>query len=301
MTEHVFHSHCCRADGSHWAEGDPSLRFPWWSFSKTVIAILAMKLTEEGVLDLDAPLPDLPVTMRQLLTHRSGLANYGALPAYHAAVAAGEPPWPRQVILERVLALGPLFAPDEGWSYSNIGYMLAVEHLERITGHSLAEIFDTRIARPLALESARFAATAEDFAALPWLPPQGYHPGWVYHRCLTGSAQDAAQLLHALFTGEMLTPDTLAEMRIRQPLGGVIEHRPWTTHGYAIGLMSGEMRAVGHAAGHSGAGPFSVCAVYHFPDMAMPTTVASFTNGHNEAPVEFRATHIALRLTSPQR
>ena len=57
--------------------------------------------------------------------------------------------------------------------------------------------------------------------------------------------------------------------------------------------MSGAVDGVGDAAGHSGGGPFSVSAVYHFPDRPDPLTVACFANGANEGVAEFAAVKIA--------
>ncbi len=61
-----------------------------------------------------------------------------------------------------------------------------------------------------------------------------------------------------------------------------------------LGLMYGSMGASGRAAGHSGAGPSSVNAVYHFPDVDIPITVASFTNRRDEGLAEFEAARLAL-------
>jgi hypothetical protein len=59
--------------------------------------------------------------------------------------------------------------------------------------------------------------------------------------------------------------------------------------------MSGTMDGLGRSLGHSGGGPFSVNAVYHFPDRPDPVTVACFTDGTDEGAAEFAARDIALR------
>ena len=74
-------------------------------------------------------------------------------------------------------------------------------------------------------------------------------------------------------------------------LGGTLPGRPWTRHGYGVGLMVGEIRDIGRALGHTGGGPFSTNAVYHVPDMSI--TVAAFTDAEDPAPVEFEAASIA--------
>jgi hypothetical protein len=74
-----------------------------------------------------------------------------------------------------------------------------------------------------------------------------------------------------------------------QPLGGALPGRPWTECGYGLGVMSGSWGAAGRVIGHTGGGPFSVNAVYHFPDMDQPLTVASFTDGQEEGIAEHAA------------
>src|SRR5579884_4019976 len=92
--------------------------FPWWSFTKTVLAAAALRLVEAGKLELDAPRPHKPYTLRQLLLHRAGVSNYGALKAYHEAVARGEDAWPRARLLEAAAADELEFEPGARWNYS---------------------------------------------------------------------------------------------------------------------------------------------------------------------------------------
>jgi len=47
------------------------------------------------------------------------------------------------------------------------------------------------------------------------------------------------------------------------------------------------------AIGHSGAGPGSVCAVYHFADRPTPCTVAAFAAGEDEGKPEHEAVRLA--------
>lgn len=77
-------------------------------------------------------------------------------------------------------------------------------------------------------------------------------------------------------------------------LGEAIPGRPWTFYAYGLGLMAGKMGEIGSAIGHSGSGPFCVNAVYHFPDLDPPITVAAFTDGIEEGRAEFEAVRLAL-------
>jgi D-alanyl-D-alanine carboxypeptidase len=293
MPQTEFHAYWIVADGTEGECGDVTARFPYWSFTKTVIAICALKLCEDGVIDLDARLDDENYTLRQLLNHTAGLPDYGALPEYRRGVAADETPWPREKLLGAVLAKGPLFAAGEGWSYSNVGYMLAREQIEAASGLSFARLVTDLVCRPLGLTSIELATTRDQFSHLYWKAGKHYHPGWVYHGCLVGTAEDAARLLHGLFSGKLLSAAMFEQMLSRHPLGGAMAGRPWTDCGYGLGLMTGSMGDNGRAIGHSGGGPFSVNAAYHFLDRDIPVTVACFTNGEDEGKAEFQAARFA--------
>src|SRR5262245_49600379 len=65
---------------------------PWWSFSKTALATAALKLVAGGHCHLDQRIGSQPYKLRQLLQHRAGVPNYGALTSYHVAVRRGEKP-----------------------------------------------------------------------------------------------------------------------------------------------------------------------------------------------------------------
>ena len=75
---------------------------PWWSFIKTVLAATALSLVRDGLIRLDDPVLDQPFTLRQLLRHEAGLADYGELAQYHAAVSNNEPAWPANEMMQRL-------------------------------------------------------------------------------------------------------------------------------------------------------------------------------------------------------
>ena len=293
MSDKAFHWSWSTREGHQDASAQVTARFPYWSFTKTVIAICALKLSEIGVVELDTHLEGEAYTLRQLLQHTAGIADYGQIADYHRDVAAQQLPWPREKLLAAVREKGTLFPPGGGWAYSNVGYMLAREHIESASGQRFADLLEKLIVTPLGLQSVELATTQKQFASLHWQAAAQYHPGWVYHGCLTGTANDAAKILHALFSGELLSETLREQMLVRYPLGGVIPGRPWTECGYSLGLMSGKVEQGIRAIGHSGAGPFCVNAVYHFPDRDDPITVACFTKGADEGLAEFYATRLA--------
>jgi len=207
-----IHSAAILPDGTRRAYGASSARFPWWSFTKTALAICAMRLVEEGLLALDAPRPGKPYTLSQLLQHRAGVPNYGGLESYHKAVARGDTPWPRDTLLDAVGGDRLDFAPGTGWAYSNVGYMFVSEAIEAATGLKAGSALHRFVLAPLELSSIEWAHGASDFSDIHWPDGRNYHPGWVYHGCLKGTASDAARLLHALFHGDLLRRESLAAM-----------------------------------------------------------------------------------------
>lgn len=268
--------------------------FPWWSFSKTVLSICALRLVEEELLELDTPRPGKPFTLRQLLQHRAGVPDYGKLRSYHEAVARGDVPWSRDRMLAEVEADRLEFTPGSGWTYSNVGYMLVGEAIEEATGKGLARALHHHVLGPLQVSSARLAAGPSDFGDLYWPAIRSYDPGWVYHGCLIGTPLDAAKILDALFGGKILRSSTLQAMLDEHLLGGPLPGRPWTSCGYGLGLMAGTMGAAGRAIGHSGGGPFCVNAVYHFPDLPVRVTIAVFADGDDQGVAEAEAMRLAL-------
>jgi CubicO group peptidase (beta-lactamase class C family) len=264
---------------------------PWWSFTKTILAAAALLLVRDGRLALDRPMASRPFTLRQLLQHRAGLAEYGVLAAYHEAVARGDEPWPVSELLERADAGRLRYEPGQGWGYSNIGYLLVRELIEETTGDDLGTAISRLVLRPLGIDGARIVRTKPELAGVAMGTASSYHPGWVYHGLAVGPLRDAALLLDRLMTGPLLPPDLLEAMHQAHPISGEPNsRRPWIRPGYGLGLMSGIITSRGlKVVGHTGGGPGSVIAVYHQPDAAPRPTAAALAFGDDPAGVEEKA------------
>ncbi len=87
---------------------------PWWSFTKTVLAATALTLVRDRRLALDAALPETTCTLRQLLRHEAGLADYGELPEYHAAVANHKAAWSVDEMMQRLDGARLRYDPGAG-------------------------------------------------------------------------------------------------------------------------------------------------------------------------------------------
>src|SRR5262245_2263526 len=146
------------ADLEHDVRNTPETIFEAGSVSKQFTALGVQLLAGEGKLSLDDPvrkyipeLPDygVPLTIRHLLTHTSGLRDWGSIESI-----AG---WPRTTreythahvldIVSRQKSLN--FNPGTNWSYSNTGFNLAAIIVARVSGMPFAEFEQQRIFSPL--------------------------------------------------------------------------------------------------------------------------------------------------------
>jgi D-alanyl-D-alanine carboxypeptidase len=274
----------CVTDGD--LVGDRSAPLvPWWSVGKTSLAACALLLVADGRLDLDRPAHRRGFTLRQLLQHTSGLDCYTERTDYTSAVDRREQPWHEHDLLTSVDNAPPLFDPGQGWCYSNTGYFLVRRLIEQATGADIEAALKTLVFAPLGISNARLARDRADLRQCVWGHEDEFHPGWVYSGLLIGPAEDAAMLMHRLFTGALLPASLHDVMRERRALD-VLPDRPWRSAGYGLGLMIDIASPLGVCIGHTGQGPDSVAAVYHFPDLDPPRTVAAFAPTDDQAVAE---------------
>lgn len=83
------------------------------------------------------------ITVHHLLTHRSGLPDHAlSVPYLNAVLADPTHRWTRSEQLALAMSLGvPLFAPGRDYRYSDTGYLLLGEMIERRTGQALGPAF----------------------------------------------------------------------------------------------------------------------------------------------------------------
>jgi len=234
---------------------------PWWSFTKTILAIALLRLSEVGRINLDEAVSGRQFTPAQLLRHEAGLPDYGALEAYHADVAACRAPWSIEKLMAAVEADRLRYKPGRGWAYSNIGYWWVARLIEQTADRPLAEALTDLVFGPAELTTARLATVPTDLADVSMGDASGYHPGWVYHGLAVGTVTDAAWLLLLLLRGALVNERTLS--RMHQPIA-LPQFRSdlYPDPAYAMGLMLRATNPLDHPIGHTGGGPGSQIAVY---------------------------------------
>lgn len=132
---------------------DIRTRYSINSISKAFTAVAILRLAERGLLDLKAPvgqyLPEFSapwgasVTLHHLLSHSAGLPREAGLSATSEQTLAEQ--------LNAVASLELLFAPGSAYGYSNAGYIVLGNVLERVAGADYAEIIHREVIAPARL------------------------------------------------------------------------------------------------------------------------------------------------------
>jgi len=153
------------ADLEHDVPNTAETIFESGSLAKQFTALAILLLAKEGKLSLDdqvrkhiPELPDygVPLTIRHMLTHTSGLRDWGSV-----ASIAGAPRTSREYTHGHVLDIvsrqkGLNFTPGTQYSYSNTGYNLSAIIVSRLSGMSFAEFSKKRIFEPLGMTNTQW-------------------------------------------------------------------------------------------------------------------------------------------------
>lgn len=222
------------------------------SISKQFTAAAILLLQRDGKLSLDDHVSRYvsgitggdTITIRQLLSHTSGLQDYW--PQDYSFKAMATPVTPRRIV-DR-WARKPLdFAPGMQWQYSNTGYVVAGMIVEQVAHRPLLDFLQSRIFAPLGI-----TAYDQDLAIGPGFP-QGYgraalgpvrlvEPaahGWLFAAGeLSMSARGLATWDIARLDRTVLTP---ADWAVQET---PVKLADGTTNGYGLGVFTGS--ANGH-------------------------------------------------------
>lgn len=145
------------------------------SVSKTLFAATLMSLMERHGIHPDTTLgvllpeerdrlPNIDdITVRQVLSHTSGIANFLEVSLVLALFNRPERTWTNRECYEHALGLQPAFDPGEGWSYSNTNYVLAGWIIEAITGRPHEDALHETLVAPLGMSSTSYTPDAFDF------------------------------------------------------------------------------------------------------------------------------------------
>jgi len=248
------------------------------SLSKPVFAYAVLRMADRGEWDLDQPLWEIleyerlahderarRITTRQVLTHTTGLPNWGGTPLEFNS------------------------DPGERWNYSGEGFVYLQRAVEKKTGLTLEEIGRREVFEPLGMSSShyRWIPAYDSLAAIPHdelgdparrrTPESGNAAG-----SLHTTASDYARFVAAVMRGEGLAPETRAAMLSRGAdltgagWGDDAEAKAHLFWGLGWGLSDGRR---GESFWHWGDQGTARCFVVAYPETG--DGLVYFTNSEN--------------------
>ncbi|MDR2994010.1 MAG: beta-lactamase family protein [Bacillus cereus] len=250
-------------------------RFRIGSVTKTFTATTVLQLVGENRVKLDDSiekwLPGLiqgngydgnQITIRQLLNHTSGIADY--LKSKDADIMNSKKTYTAEEIVKIGLSLPPDFSPGKDWLYSNTGYVILGMLIEKITGNSYAEEIEKRIIEPLDLPNTFLPGNS------PVIPGKNHARGYMkiddkgelkdmtdYNPSLANAAgdmisntDDLNKFFSSLLGGKLLKERELKEMLTTVPVEG-----KGVGDGYGLGIYETKLPNGVSVWGHGGAIP----------------------------------------------
>jgi CubicO group peptidase (beta-lactamase class C family) len=252
-------------------EPDDNTQYRIGSLTKTFIAVLVMRLRDEGRLDLADPLgrhldagAAADATIAQLLSHTAGLPSETPGPWWERS--------PGELRPGLADILGPAPHPaGRLFHYSNPGYGLLGALVARVRGHGWEQALRREILAPLGMTRTTVSPEpphARGFAVHPWADVMQLEPAdgtglMAPAGELWSTAADLCRFAAFLLDGDdrVLAATTLAEMRVPAAPPG---DDTWAG-GYGLGLQL--FRQEGRLFyGHSGSMPGFLCTLCVSPD-----------------------------------
>jgi D-alanyl-D-alanine carboxypeptidase len=247
----------------------PEMVYPIGSETKSFTAVAVAILAERGLLSFDDAisqyLPNLPaaydsVTILNLLSHTAGVPDLFAPPYYQLmeerCFALINDDVEIEEFLELFIHLDFDFAPGSAFSYSNAGYYLLGQLIERVTNMEYSQFLSESILKPLQLESTCYYS---NIAIIPHRAPSylDENQGFIRnpYSCLSGSilysagglmssVDDLARFYAALQSDELLDAES-CRLLFTPQTSDVLAGTTQVGIGFWLGRLKGQL-AVWH-------------------------------------------------------
>ena len=246
---------------------DANTMFRIGSVTKQFTAAAIMKLHEQGRIGLDEPLskylPDFDsqgrvVTIRQMLTHTSGIPNYTAQKGFAEKNARLD--MSERGVIGLIDGVSFEFEPGAKWSYSNTNYFLLGMIVEKLSGQPYADFMRDQFFRPLGLTHVRYddlraivpgrargytfdpngrTVTNATFVSTSWAGGAGG---------LLSTAGDLVRWQMALTAGRAISRASFQQM-----IASAVQTGPTSSYGFGLGIdrFAGRTR-ISHGGGING-------------------------------------------------
>jgi CubicO group peptidase (beta-lactamase class C family) len=264
------------ADMAGGRKADAHTRYRVGSITKTFTAVMVMKTVEAGKLNLEQTIdkwfPKVRnadhVTIRHLLTHRSGIHNITDLPGF---MNRAVDPWTKEKLLDTINAQVSDFEPGSSFSYSNSGYILLTMMLEKIWDKPYEQLLQKWVLKPAGLKETSYGIIpnpalnmALSFRTVfgKWVAQPMTDPSIPLGAgSITSTPADICRFAEKLFNGKLIKPESLAEMtKWQQNIGAGLFRFPF-----------GDTWASGHTGGID-----AYLSVYgHFRDEGLSFAITS--------------------------
>jgi D-alanyl-D-alanine carboxypeptidase len=305
---------------------DINAQFRIGSSTKTYTAVVILQLKDEGKLSLEDKLDKWlsaeivdkitdarNITIRQLLSHTSGIYDYASDESFRSAITQNpSKEWkPEELVAfayEKPSFANPGIGSDlcfkeARWCYSNTNFVLLGMIVEKVTGSTLKSEIENRIIRRLRLNNTFFESQTDKvpggIVSAYWdiNPKDGMDDdltalnmsfAWATGN-MVANATDLQKFAEALFTGKLLKGDTLKEM--------LTPYEPLLTAtkgeiSYGLGVWYDKL-SWGEAWRISGNGTGTTAATWFFPEKRL--TFVSLANQDNGGKYTFTLRDAVLK------
>ncbi|SER39042.1 serine hydrolase domain-containing protein [Lentzea albida] len=238
------------------------------SNTKAFVAVAVMQLVAEKKVELDKPInhylpgavKDDRITVRQLLNHTSGLANYTGYLGLEKFEEVRHRYFEPRELLDVGNANPVTNEPGEKFKYSNTNYVLLGLLVQKVTGRPVAEVVENRVIKKAGLKDTYWPGVGDE--TIRGKHPKGYSKtgngiedvtemdpswGWAAGQIIS-TTKDLNSFYRALLKGELVPQAQVQEMQKTVDTAGEM----WPGARYGLGIASSPLSCGGVSWGHGG-------------------------------------------------